>query len=172
MVGYCGNGFYRINHEEFFMAIEKVREFFKNYGIEDRILEFNVSSATVELAASALGCEPCRIAKTLSFSVDGSPILIVAAGDAKIDNPKYKAFFHTKAKMLSFDEVKAQIGHSVGGVCPFAVNPGVTVYLDISLKRFNTVFPACGSSNSAIELTISELERYSSYSSWIDVCKI
>ncbi len=153
------------------MAIEKVREFFKNKGIENRILEFDVSSATVELAAAALNCEPCRIAKTLSFSVGGSPILIVTAGDAKIDNAKYKAHFGTKAKMLTYDEVEAQIGHAVGGVCPFAVNPGVAVYLDVSLKRFDTVFPACGSSNSAIELTIDELESYSSYSEWIDVCK-
>lgn len=153
------------------MAIEKVREFFKNKGIENRILEFDVSSATVELAAAALNCEPCRIAKTLSFSVGDLPILIVAAGDAKIDNAKYKARFGTKAKMLTYDEVESQIGHAVGGVCPFAVNPGVAVYLDVSLKRFDTVFPACGSSNSAIELTIDELESYSSYSEWIDVCK-
>lgn len=143
----------------------------QNQGIENRILEFDVSSATVELAAAALNCEPCRIAKTLSFSVGNLPILIVAAGDAKIDNAKYKARFGTKAKMLTHDEVESQIGHAVGGVCPFAVNPGVAVYLDVSLKRFDTVFPACGSSNSAIELAIDELESYSSYSEWIDVCK-
>lgn len=153
------------------MAVEKVKEFFGKLGLEDRIQEFDVSSATVELAAEALHCEPCRIAKTLSFTVDGNPILIVAAGDTKIDNPKYKAQFGTKAKMLSPDEVQAMIGHAVGGVCPFAVNDGVTVYLDESLKRFQTVFPACGSSNSAIELTIEELERFSDYKAWIDVCK-
>lgn len=153
------------------MAIEKVREYFNTLGIGDRIQEFPVSSATVELAAQALGCEPCRIAKTLSFVVGGSPILIVTAGDVKIDNHKYKERFGTKAKMLSPQEALAQIGHAVGGVCPFAVNEGVTVYLDHSLKRFETVFPACGSSSSAIELSIEELERYSGHSGWVDVCK-
>ncbi len=153
------------------MAIEVVKEYFSRYGMADRVKEFDVSSATVELAAQALGCEPCRIAKTLSFLVDGHAILIVAAGDAKIDNPKYKAQFGTKAKMLTPDEAESLIGHAVGGVCPFAVNEGVTVYLDESLKRFSTVFPACGSSNSAIELSIPELEKYSGYFSWIDVCK-
>lgn len=153
------------------MAIEKVKEYFKKNGIENRIQEFEVSSATVELAAEALHCEPCRIAKTLSFMVAGSPVLIVAAGDTKIDNAKYKAQFGTKAKMLTVEEAAALVGHAVGGVCPFAVNDGVAVYLDVSLKRFDTVFPACGSSNSAIELTIEELERYSAFVSWIDVCK-
>ncbi len=153
------------------MAIEKVKAYFNKYGIEDRIQEFPVSSATVELAAEALHCEPCRIAKTLSFMIPEGPILIVAAGDAKIDNPKYKAQFGAKAKMLTPEEVLTLIGHGVGGVCPFAVNDGVTVYLDESLKRFDTVFPACGSSNSAIELTIAELEQYSSFNAWIDVCK-
>lgn len=153
------------------MAIEKVRAYFKKLQIEDRILEFPVSSATVELAAQALNCEPCRIAKTLSFLVDGHPLLIVTAGDAKIDNPKFKAQFHTKAKMLPPDEVEESVGHAVGGVCPFAVNDGVAVYLDESLKRFETVFPACGSSNSAIELNIQELESYTNFISWIDVCK-
>lgn len=153
------------------MSIERVKEYFKRYGVEDRIQEFQVSSATVELAAQALNCEPCRIAKTLSFLVDGRAILIVAAGDAKIDNPKYKARFGTKAKMLSPDEVEAMVGHGVGGVCPFGVNEGVAVYLDESLQRFETVFPACGSANSAIELTIEELERYSGYTDWLDVCK-
>ena len=153
------------------MAIEKVREYFKSFGIEDRILEFEVSSATVELAAAALGCEGKRIAKTLSFSVNGEPILIVAAGDAKIANPKYKAQFGTKAAMLSYEDAEKLIGHAVGGVCPFAVNEGVSVYLDESLKRFETVFPACGSSNSAIKLTIPELEKYSGFKEWIDVCK-
>lgn len=153
------------------MAIEKVKEYFSQYGIEDRVKEFEVSSATVELAAQALHCEPCRIAKTLSFLVNGDPILIVAAGDAKIDNPKYKVRFAAKAKMLSPEEAKELVGHAVGGVCPFAVHEGVTVYLDESLKRFETVFPACGSSNSAIELTIKELEQYSAFAAWIDVCK-
>ena len=153
------------------MSVEKVKSYFKQYGIDDRIQEFDVSSATVELASKALNCKPCRIAKTLSFMVDGSLILIVTAGDMKIDNPRYKAQFGTKAKMLKPDEVTQLIGHSVGGVCPFAVNDGVKVYLDESLKRFQTVFPACGSSNSAIKLTIPELEEYSAYVSWVDICK-
>ena len=155
------------------MSIEKVRNYFKSYSIEDKILEFPVSSATVELAAQALNTEGCRIAKTLSFSVNDSTILIVTAGDAKIDNKKYKAFFGAKAKMLSFEEVEEKIGHAVGGVCPFAINDGVKVYLDESIKRFETVFPACGSSNSAIELTPEELEKYSAhFIEWIDVCKL
>ncbi len=153
------------------MAIDKVREYFRKYGMEDRVEEFEVSSATVELAAEALHCEPKRIAKTLSFLVDGHAVLIVAAGDAKIANPQYKARFGTKAKMLSPEDVEALIGHAVGGVCPFAVNEGVEVYLDVSLKRFETVYPACGSGNSAIELTIPELEKYSGSLGWIDVCK-
>ena len=153
------------------MSIEKVRAYFREKGMEDRVLEFPVSSATVELAAQAVGCEPARIAKTLSFMVHEKPILIVAAGDARIENAKYKAYFGAKAKMLSPDEAVSLIGHAVGGVCPFAVNPGVTVYLDASLKRFTTVFPACGSSNSAIELTIPELEEHSSCVSWVDICK-
>ncbi len=155
------------------MAIERVREYFSQQGIADRILEFDVSSATVDLAAQALGCEGKRIAKTLSFHVDGKVVLIVAAGDAKIDNPKYKTQFHTKAKMLAFDEAEILIGHAVGGVCPFAVNDGAEVYLDESLRRFETVFPACGSSNSAIELTIDELQKYSTnFIEWVDVCKL
>lgn len=153
------------------MAIETVRKYFEQYNIADRIQEFEVSSATVELAAAALSCEPQRIAKTLSFMVEGQAILIVTAGDAKIDNAKYKALFKTKAKMLTPEEVLSLTGHAVGGVCPFGVNDGVCVYLDESLKRFDTVFPACGSSNSAIELTISELKRYSGYCGWVDVCK-
>ncbi len=139
--------------------------------MEERVLEFPVSSATVELAAQALHCEPCRIAKTLSFMVDGHAVLVVAAGDAKIDNAKYKAQFGTKAKMLSPMEAETLVGHAIGGVCPFAVNEGVEVYLDRSLQRFETVFPACGSGNSAIELKIPELETYSGYLQWIDVCK-
>ncbi len=154
------------------MAIEKVREYFQKFGMEDRIQEFDVSSATVELAAQALACQPCRIAKTLSFCVDGNPILIVAAGDAKIDNHKYKTRFGTKAKMLSPDDALTRVGHAVGGVCPFGVNEGVTIYLDTSLKRFDTVFPACGSGNSAIELSIEELEQYSNYTEWVDVCRL
>ena len=153
------------------MAIEKVRAYFAQFGIADRVQEFDVSSATVELAAQALQCEPCRIAKTLSFMVDGHAVLVVMAGDAKIDNPKYKAQFGTKAKMLTPDEAEALIGHAVGGVCPFGIREGVPVYLDESLKRFETVFPACGSSSSAIDLTIAELEKYSGYTSWVDVCK-
>lgn len=151
------------------MAIEAVKEYFRKYGMEDRVLEFDVSSATVELAAEALHCEPGRIAKTLSFLVDGAPVLVVAAGDARIDNHKYKEQFHTKAKMLTPQEAETLVGHAVGGVCPFAVNPGVAVYLDESLKRFATVFPACGSGSSAIELTIPELEQYSG-GVWVDVC--
>ena len=153
------------------MSIEKVKVYFSQYGMADRVQEFEVSSATVDLAAQALNCEPCRIAKTLSFMVDGHAVLIVMAGDAKIDNPKYKAQFGTKAKMLTPDEAEALIGHAVGGVCPFGIREGVPVYLDESLKRFETVFPACGSSSSAIELTIAELEKYSGYTSWVDVCK-
>ncbi len=153
------------------MAIEKVKRYFNQYGMEERIQEFAVSSATVELAAKALDCEPCRIAKTLSFKIGEEPILIVAAGDVKIDNAKYKARFGTKPKMLTPQEAEEWIGHAIGGICPFAVNDGVTVYLDESLKRFQTVFPACGSSNSAIELTIEELERYSAFAGWVDVAK-
>ncbi len=153
------------------MAIEKVRDYFKQYGIEDRVLEFEVSSATVALAAQALNCEPDRIAKTLSFKVNEDCILIVTAGGAKIDNAKYKAQFHTKAKMLTPEEAITLVGHAVGGVCPFGVNEGVTTYLDVSLKAYQTVFPACGSDNSAIELTIDELEKYSNSKGWIDVCK-
>ncbi|MDE6139191.1 MAG: YbaK/EbsC family protein [Candidatus Gastranaerophilales bacterium] len=154
------------------MTIEKVREYFKSFGIEDKIQEFNVSSATVELAAKALNCEPCRIAKSLSFKINDNAILIICAGDAKIDNSKYKTKFQAKAKMLSPDDVKVYIGHEIGGVCPFGINSGVDVYLDESLKRFDTVYPACGSSNSAIELTISELEKYSNFIEWVDVCKV
>lgn len=153
------------------MAIENVKKYFKERGMDNRILEFDVSSATVELAAAALHCEPQRIAKTLSFMVEDHAVLVVAAGDAKIDNSKYKSQFHKKAKMLSPEEAKAFVGHAVGGVCPFAVKEGVEVYLDESLKRFETVFPACGSSNSAIELTIPELEQNSGYRGWVDVCK-
>jgi len=153
------------------MSIEKVRKYLSRWGIDDKIIEFDVSIATVELAAIALNCEPKRIAKTLSFKLGDKCILIVTAGDAKIDNPKYKQKFGTKAKMLSPEENIEMVGYAVGGVCPFAVNENVDVYLDESLKRFKTVFPACGSSNSAIELTIEELEKYSNYKEWVDVCK-
>ncbi|MBQ8040615.1 MAG: YbaK/EbsC family protein [Lachnospiraceae bacterium] len=153
------------------MAIEKVRAYFRELGIEEKVQELEESSATVELAALALGTEPGRIAKTLSFMVNENPILIVTAGDVKIDNAKYKKYFGAKAKMLTPDEAVTLIGHAVGGVCPFAVNEGVTVYLDESLKKYETVYPACGSSNSAIELTIPELEKYSLCKEWVDVCK-
>ena len=153
------------------MSIEKVKEYLKQFSMEDKIREFETSSATVELAAKALNCEPEHIAKSLTFNVNDSPILIVTAGDARIDNSKFKSQFQTKAKMLSPNEVISQIGHAIGGVCPFAINENVKVYLDISLKRFETVFPACGSSNSAIELTLDELEKLSKSISYIDVCK-
>lgn len=154
------------------MSVEKVKEYFKKWDMDGKIREFDVSSATVELAAKALGCAPERIAKSLTFQVGDRTVMIVAAGDARINNPKYKAFFGTKAKMLTPNEVTMLIGHSIGGVCPFAINDGVEVYLDSSLKRFETVFPACGSSNSAIELSIEELEKYSQFKEWIDVCKL
>ena len=153
------------------MSIKKVREYFNQFNIQDKIMEFNSSSATVTLAAEALGCEPARIAKTLSFIVGDGCVLIVTAGDAKVDNSKFKALFGTKAKMPSIDQVEELCGHAVGGVCPFEVKSGVKVYLDVSLNRFDSVFPACGSSNSAIELTIDELKKYSNYTDIIDVCK-
>lgn len=153
------------------MSVENVRRYLAAYGADRRVLEFDVSSATVALAAEALGCEPCRIAKSLALMTPDGPILVVAAGDAKIDNPRFKAQFNTKAKMLSPEETVSLIGHAVGGVCPFAVNEGVRVYLDESLRRFETVYPACGSSNSAIELSLDELERFSGCLSWVDVCK-
>ena len=152
------------------MSIEKVREYFKKYNLENKILEFDVSSATVELAAKALNVEPARIAKTLSFKQEEGCILIVCAGDVRVDNKKYKAYFHTKARMLTPAEVLEYTGHAIGGVCPFGVSNTVKVYLDESLKRFTTVFPACGSSNSAIEFTPEELFKYSSALAWIDVC--
>ncbi len=153
------------------MSIERVREYFRSLGREQDILEFPVSSATVELAAQAVGVIPARIAKTLSFLVEDGCVLVVAAGDAKVDNSKYKAFFHTKAKMLTPEQAVEMTGHAVGGVCPFANPQGVKTYLDVSLQRFDTVFPAAGSSNSAIELTCPELEQYSGSLAWIDVCK-
>ena len=153
------------------MSIEIVRKYFSSFGMEDRILEFQVSSATVELAAQAVGCIPARIAKTLSFKIGEEPILIVAAGDAKIDNRKYKDKFGKKAVMLSQEEVSEKVGHAVGGVCPFGIPETVRVYLDESLRRFETVYPACGSSNSAVRLTLPELEQTSRCEAWVDVCK-
>ena len=153
--------------------LEKVREYLKRFGMDGKIIELPASSATVELAAKALSVEPCRIAKTLSFRAGDKVVLVVAAGDARVDNRKFKEFFGAKAKMLSAEETEALVGHAVGGVCPFAVNEGVGVYLDVSLKRFRTVFPACGSSNSAIELTPEELAEYASgFMGWADVCKL
>jgi prolyl-tRNA editing enzyme YbaK/EbsC (Cys-tRNA(Pro) deacylase) len=155
------------------MSIEKVKSYFAQYGMADRVLEFEVSSATVELAAAALGCQGCRIAKSLSFMIDDKAILIVAAGDAKIDNSKYKHYYHAKAKMLTFEEAVERIGHAPGGVCPFALPEDVKTYLDVSLRRFETVFPAVGSAASAIELTCDELETCcgANFVEWVDVCK-
>lgn len=153
------------------MSISKVREYLKIFNMEERILEFERSSATVSEAAIAAGTSEGEIAKSLSFLINEIPTLIVVAGDVKVDNQKFKETFKTKAKMLSFDEVEPLIGHAVGGVCPFAINDGVNVYLDKSLTRYENVYPACGSSNSAIKLTISELEKTSNYISWVDVCK-
>ncbi|MBR2454969.1 MAG: YbaK/EbsC family protein [Clostridia bacterium] len=153
------------------MSIEKGREYFRQFGMEDRVQEFSVSSATVELAAQALGVEGAKIAKTLSFMVGEQPILILMAGDVKVDNSKYKGFFHAKAKMMSPDQLEEYVGHQIGGVCPFGIKNGVDVYLDESLKRFETVFPAVGGSNSAIELTIPELEKYSNYKEWVEISK-
>lgn len=153
------------------MSIEKVKNYFKNFGIEDRIIEFDTSSATVELAAAALHCQPERIAKSLSFMLKDKIVIVVTAGDVKVDNKKFKEFFGTKAKMIDKDRGEELIGHKVGGVCPFGIKDNVDVYLDESLKRFETVFPACGSSNSAIEVTLDELEEYSKYKEWIDVTK-
>lgn len=154
------------------MSVQTVREYLAAFGLAERVLEFDCSSATVELAAEAVGCEPARIAKTLSFDVDGDTVLIVCAGDTKIDNPKFKAQFHTKAKMLPREDAQARIGHAVGGVCPFAVNDGVKVYLDESMKRFDIVYPAAGSAQSAVKLTTAELEAASKAIAWIDVCKL
>ena len=154
------------------MAIERAREWLKRFDLDGRILEFPVSSATVELAAEAAGVIPARIAKSLSLMTSEGPVLVVTAGDVKLDNPKYKAAFHCKAKMLGHDAVEQLIGHGVGGVCPFGIEPGVRTYLDVSLKRFDTVFPACGSANSAIELSCGELERAAQgFAAWVDVCK-
>ena len=154
------------------MTIEKVREYLKKFGLDNKIMEFDVSSATVIEAAIALNCKEQEIAKTLSFIVNDRPVLIVTAGDSKVDNSKFKTKFNVKAKMIPFDDVERLVGYAVGGVCPFGVNEDVDVFLDESLKRFDTVYPACGSSNSAIKLSIEELEKASNYKEWIDVCKI
>ena len=152
------------------MAIEKVREYFRRYGMEDRVMELETSSATVELAAQALGCEGARIAKTMSFLVDGHAVLIVTAGDTKVNSSKFKATFHTKARMLTADQLEELVGHAPGGVCPFAVNEGCETYLDESLKRFAVVYPAAGNAASAVELTVPELERFANSAGWVDVC--
>lgn len=154
------------------MSLERVLGFFESKGMAERVLILDESSATVELAAQALRCPPERIAKTLSFLVGDRPVLVVMAGDAKVNNSKFKAFFKEKARMLTAEQAEALVGHAVGGVCPFAVNEGVQVYLDDSLKRFETVFPACGSGNSAIELTLPELETLSNFISYVDVTKL
>lgn len=153
------------------VAVEAVKAYLAQFGASDRVMELDVSSATVELAAAAIGCAPERIAKSLTFLVDGGAVLIVAAGDARIDNAKFKAQFHTKATMLSPQQVEELVGHAVGGVCPFALRAGVSVYLDASLRRFTTVYPACGSANSVMEVTLAELEQFSGSNAWIDVCK-
>lgn len=153
------------------MSYERARQYLEEKGFADRILLFEVSSATVELAAKAVGTEPGHIAKSLTFKVVDKPVMILTAGDVKIDNAKYRHFFHAKAKMLTFDEVESLIGHAVGGVCPFGIEPGVEVYLDDSLKRYDVVYPACGTDNSAVELSIADLEACSGYREWIDVCK-
>lgn len=153
------------------MSIERARAHLRKYNLEERIQEFEVSSATVELAAKALNIEGARIAKTLSYLVDGGAVLVVAAGDIRVDNRKFKDTFHTKAKMLTPEQATEMIGHAVGGVCPFGVNEGVKIYLDESLKRFETVYPAAGSSNSAVELSIPELEQASECIGWVDVAK-
>ncbi len=154
------------------MSLEKVKQYFHEFGLEDRVKVLSQSSATVEAAAVAVGCEPARIAKTMSFFVGNEAILIVAAGDVKIDNKKYKEFFHQKAKMIPFDEVEKYVGHAPGGVCPFVIPEGVKVYLDVSLKRFEIVYPAAGTGSSAVELSVDELAKYSKMQEWIDVCKL
>lgn len=153
------------------MSLEKVTAYFDKYGLKDRVKIFNQSSATVELAAEAVGCEPAHIAKTMSFLLGDQPILIVTAGDAKVDNKKYKGTFHQKAKMIPWDDVEGYIGHAPGGVCPFETKENIEVYLDISLKRFEIVYPAAGSANSAVELHLDELQKYSNAFGWVDVCK-
>ncbi len=154
------------------MAFENAKNYLANLGFADRIQIFETSSATVDLAAKAVGTEPARIAKSITFKVNDIPVMIVCAGDTKVSNSKFKAYFHTRAKMLSAEEVEQYIGHGVGGVCPFGIKPGVSVYLDISLQRFETIYPACGSANSAVKLNIAEVEAVSAFLEWIDVCEI
>ena len=154
------------------MSLEKAREYLKKYNFDDKIMEFKDSCATVEEAAKAINCKEQEIAKTLSFIVNDKPILIVTSGDSKVDNSKYKEEFNVKAKMIPFENVEELVGHAVGGVCPFGINRDVKVYLDTSLKRFETIYPACGSSNSVVKLSLKELEQISNYEKWIDVCKI
>ncbi len=154
------------------MSIDRVKEYLGKFGAADRVLEFETSSATVELAANALSCEPARIAKSLTFLCGEQAVMVVLAGDAKVDNQKFKQEFHTKAKMLTKEQTVELVGHAVGGVCPFAINEGVSLYLDVSLQRFQTVFPACGSSNSAIELNMEELYEYSNPIKWVDIGKL
>jgi len=153
------------------MSLETVKQYFASKGISDRVLELSESSATVELAARALGCQPEHIAKTMSFHVGGNPILVVTAGNVKIDNRKFRDEFNEKARMIPFEEVDQKIGHAPGGVCPFALNEGVGVFLDVSLKKYETVYPAGGNSSSAVKMTIPELEEHSSYTKWVDVCR-
>ncbi len=153
------------------MSLVKVKEYFKKYNMEDKIMEFATSSATVTLASDAIGCTPDEIAKSLAFTVGDTHVIIVMAGNSRIDNAKYRKEFNTKAKMINKEELDKLIGHEVGGICPFAIHDNVLVYLDNSLKRFKYIYPACGSSNSAIKLSILELEKYSNYVKWIDVCK-
>ncbi len=153
------------------MSFEKARNYLKKYGLDNNVMEFSVSTATVEEAAKAINCKEQEIAKTLSFIVEEKPILIVVSGDSRVDNGKYKAEFNTKAKMIPFDNVEQMVGHAVGGVCPFGVNDDVAIYLDNSLKRFETVYPACGSSNSVIKLTLEQLQKIINYEKWVDICK-
>lgn len=153
------------------MSLENVKQYFKSAGLDERVIALEKSSATVEEAAEAIGCQPKQIAKTMSFFLDEKPILIVTAGDAKVDNKKYKNTYHQKARMIPGDQVERSVGHAPGGVCPFAVNPDVTVYLDVSLKRFERVYPAGGNGHSAVDLSLEELAKYSNYTGWVDVCK-
>ena len=154
------------------MRVDAVREFLARHGLEEAYREFEVSSATVDLAAQAIGCEPGRIAKSLSISVNDAPLVLVVMGTARLDNRKFKDSFHAKARFIKPEDLEAQVGHPMGGVCPFAVNEGVKVYLDASLKRFETVFPACGSANSAVRLSPAELEACTQPCTWVDVCKL
>ena len=153
------------------MSLEKAKKYLEERGYGDRIRVFDVSSATVELAAKAVGTEPARIAKSLTFLVEDHPVMVLCAGDAKVNNRKYKDYFHTKAKMLTPEQVHDMIGHDIGGVCPFGVPDNVKIYLDVSMKRFDVVYPACGSANSAVVLTLEDLENVSGYIEWIDICK-